>query len=135
MSGPGETIELEAGFDEAVERVTAALSKEGFGVISRIDIDKAFKEKIGVDFRRYTILGACNPKLAHTALTARPEVGLLLPCNVVVEDAGDRTQVRIVDADAMMAVGGLGTSPEIRALADDAGQRLKRVAADLAGGA
>jgi uncharacterized protein (DUF302 family) len=124
---------MPVGFDQAVGRVTEALSAEGFGVISRIDLDKAFEEKLGLAFRRYAILGACNPKLAHTAVSARPEVGLLLPCNIVVEETGDGARVRIVDAGAMMGVGGLSAAPEIRALAEDAAARLDRVATALGG--
>jgi uncharacterized protein (DUF302 family) len=131
MSELGRTVDLSVGFEEAVDRVTAALADEGFGIISRIDLDKAFRDKLGADFRRYVILGACNPKLAHTAVSARPEVGLLLPCNVTVEEVGGAAQVRIVDAGAMMGVGGLDAVPEIAALAEDASARLNRVAAAL----
>lgn len=133
MSNLGAEVKMTVAYDEAVEKVTEALAAEGFGVISRIDMHKAFKEKIGVDFRRYAILGACNPKLAHTAVTARPDVGLLLPCNVTVEDAPGGAVVRIVNAGAMMGVGDLGGVPEIQELAQDAGARLGRVAKALAG--
>ena len=128
MSDLGAEVKMTVAYGEAVEKVTEALAAEGFGVISRIDMHKAFKEKIGVDFRRYTILGACKPKLAHTAVTARPDVGLLLPCNVTVEEAPGGAVVRIVDAGAMMGVGDLGGVPEIQELAQDAGARLGRVA-------
>jgi uncharacterized protein (DUF302 family) len=131
MSDLGESIEISAAFDAAIEQVTAALAAEGFGVISRIDLDTAFREKLGKDFRRYAILGACNPALAHKAVTARPEVGLLLPCNVTVEESGSGACVRIVDAGAMMGVGDLSETEEIRDLAADAKERLARVAASL----
>jgi len=131
MSDLGQSIDLPEDFDAAIARVTAALADEGFGVISRIDMDKAFHEKLGVDFRRYTILGACNPKLAHTAVSAHPEIGLMLPCNVTVEEAGSGARVRLVDAEMMMGVGDLGQDPEIGALAADAKARLDRVAAAL----
>lgn len=130
----GMTVILDRPFDEAVEEVTKELAEEGFGVISRIDMDKAFEEKIGQTFRRYTILGACNPKLAHRALTARPDVGLLLPCNVVVEQCESGSVVRIVDAGQMMSIGHLSGEPEISALAADAGERLQRVVSKLGGG-
>lgn len=133
MAELGTEIALDLDFDRAVARVTEALASEGFGVISRIDMDKAFREKIGVEFRRYAILGACNPKLAHKAVSARPDVGLLLPCNVTVEEAGEGAIVRIVDAAAMMALAGLDANPAIAELADDAGARLGRVAAALGG--
>ncbi len=131
MSALGTEIALPVGFDAAVTRVTEALAAEGFGVISRIDMDKAFAEKLGVEFRRYSILGACNPKLAHKAVSARADLGLLLPCNVTVEAAGDGAVVRIVDAAAMMGAAGLDSSPEIAELAADAGERLARVAQQL----
>lgn len=131
MSAIGTTVELSEAFEAAVDRVTAALAAEGFGVVSRLDLDETFKAKLGVDFRRYAILGACNPKLAHDAVSARPEVGLLLPCNVTVEETEAGTRVGIVDADAMLGIGGLGEAPEIAALAEDARGRLGRVAAAL----
>ena len=131
MSGPGRTIEIGIVFDAAIERVTAALAAEGFGVISRIDLDQAFRDKLGVAFRRYAILGACNPSLAHAAVSHRPEVGLLLPCNVVVEESNAGSTVRIADAEAIMGVAGLEAAPEIRELASDASLRLARVAEAL----
>ncbi len=134
MAGFGTDVTLDRPFDEAVEVVTAALAAEGFGVISRIELDKAFAEKLGTAFRRYTILGACNPGLAHRAVTARPDVGLLLPCNVTVEEAPGGALVRLVDAGQMMAMGDLGQVPEIADLAQDAGARLGRVADALRSG-
>jgi uncharacterized protein (DUF302 family) len=126
-------MSLPLAFEDAIARVTAALAAEGFGVISRIDMDRAFREKLGADFRPYAILGACNPALAMKAVSARPEVGLLLPCNITVEDAGGSAIVRIVDAAAMMGTAGLNTDPVIAELASDAGARLSRVAAALRG--
>ena len=125
----GFEIELGVGYEEAVERVTEALAKEGFGVLTRIDIHKAFKEKIDVDFRPYSILGACNPKLAHKALSARPEAGLLLPCNVTVEARGDGSLVRIIDPDEMMKAGGMDSDPTLAEVGREARDRLERVAA------
>ncbi|MFV0360500.1 DUF302 domain-containing protein [Tropicimonas sp.] len=131
MTMLGYTVTIDGPFDEAVETVTKALATEGFGVISRIDLDKAFAEKIGADFRRYTILGACNPNLALKAVTARPDIGLLLPCNVTVEQAGQDCIVRIVDAGVMMQSGDLSGTPEIAEVASDAVERLTKVAAKL----
>jgi len=131
MAELGTEISLSDGFDAAIGKVTEALAAEGFGVISRIDMDKAFGEKLGVEFRRYAILGACNPKLAHKAVSARADVGLLLPCNVTVEAEGEGAKVRIVDARAMMGSAGLDSSPEIAELANDASERLARVAGRL----
>lgn len=90
-------------FDGAVEAAEAALAEEGFGVISRIDIQATLKAKIGIDFRPYTILGACNPKLAYEALQLEDKVGTMLPCNVVVQDMGaGRTEIAAVDPVASM---------------------------------
>ena len=94
---------IEGPFDQAVARTREALSKEGFGVISEIDVSKTLKNKIGVDFRPYLILGACNPALAHEALKLEDKVGTMLPCNVVVQDAGGgRTEVAAIDPAASM---------------------------------
>lgn len=131
MSDLGVSVKVSGPFDEAVERVTAALAAEGFGVVSRLDLDKAFAQKLGTEFRRYTILGACNPALAHKAVTARPDIGLLLPCNVTVEEEGAGARVRLVDAQQMMSTGDLAATPEIAELAADAGGRLARVATSL----
>ena len=133
MTSLGAEIAMDLPFDDAVARVTEALAAEGFGVISRIDMDRAFREKLGAEFRRYAILGACNPKLAMKAVTARPDVGLLLPCNVTVEEDGAGAVVRIVDAATMMGAAGLDSHPAIAELAEDAGARLARVAAALRG--
>jgi uncharacterized protein (DUF302 family) len=94
---------LKLPFEEAIERTEAVLKDQGFGIISRIDLKEAFKEKIGVDFRPYTILGACNPKLAHEALQLEDKVGTMLPCNVVVQAKGEgETEVAAIDPVASM---------------------------------
>ncbi len=131
MSMSGIRVDLPCDFTEAVERTTEALAAEGFGVISRIDIDDKFKEKLDVDFRPYTILGACNPALAHRALTAEPGVGLLLPCNVCVEQIESGSRVHIVDAESMMSSAGLEGNETISELGRDAAERLERVAQTL----
>ncbi len=100
--------EIDADFEQTVERTKKALKAEGFGVLSEICIDEKLKEKLGVDFRRYVILGACNPSLAYQTLQEDINIGLLLPCNVIVYEAdnSDRTIVAAIDAKAMMSVVG-----------------------------
>ncbi len=117
---------LDIGFDEARERVTASLAEQGFGILTRIDVQDTLKKKIGQDFRRYDILGACNPRLAHAALSQSLEVGTLLPCNVVVyEDDDGRAVIWAVDPDAMLP----GDEPELREVADEARERLAKAIA------
>jgi len=113
-------VNLSESYDDAVKRVTEALAAEGFGVLTRVDIHNAFAEKLGVEFRPYSILGACNPKLAHKALSNRPDAGLLLPCNVTVEQAGDGSVVRIVDPASMMKAGGMDSDPTLAEVGNEA---------------
>ncbi len=124
-------VRLDTSYDESLERVINALKEEGFGVLTRIDVHDTFKEKLGVEFRKYAILGACNPPLAHKALSARPDAGLMLPCNVVVEEVEGGTLVRIVNAAAMMQAGGLDGDPVLKEVGGEAEARLKRVAAAI----
>lgn len=128
----GFEVTMESSFDEAIQQVTDALKAEGFGVLTRIDVDKTLREKIGVDFRPYTILGACNPRLAHRALAEEGRIGLLLPCNVTVEqtDTG-RCLVRIGNPEVLLNVGDLSANPDLGDLAKDVGARLKKVAGAL----
>lgn len=93
---------VDASFDQAVERTTAALKAHGFGVLTRIDVRSTLKEKIGADFHPYMILGACNPKMAHEALKAEDKIGTMLPCNVIVQDVGGKIEVAAVDPVASM---------------------------------
>jgi uncharacterized protein (DUF302 family) len=92
---------LDMPFEKAVERVTAELKKEGFGVLTSIDVKETLKQKINVDFKKYTILGACNPPIAHKALQEEEELGLLLPCNVIVYEKENRTNVSFFDPMVM----------------------------------
>ncbi len=115
-------------FDEVLARVPEALAAEGFGVLTRIDVKETLKQKIGVDFRRYQILGACNPKLAHQALTHEPGIGALLPCSVAVwEEEGGSTTVNAVDPLQTIAA----AEPAFRPLAEEVRARLARVVASL----
>ena len=118
-----------ATFEEALEKVTAALTREGFGILTQIDVKDTLKKKLDVDFRRYIILGACNPPLAHKALSAEPQIGLLLPCNVVVQEtAGGGVTVSIADPRAMFS---LVNNPRLMPVVEEADQRLRRVIAWL----
>ncbi|AOU99400.1 hypothetical protein BI364_17020 [Acidihalobacter yilgarnensis] len=121
----GFSISLNAGFDDVIGRVTEALKTQGFGVLADIDVAGTLKAKIGVDKRPYRILGACNPQLANRALDADPDIGLLLPCNVIVRDDGDgKTTVGFMDPQAVL---GLVERPGIEALADEVRGRLEAV--------
>lgn len=116
-------------FDEAVLRTMEALKKEGFGVITEIDVKETLKKKIGIDFPNYRILGACNPALAYAALKLENKVGTMLPCNVVVRDAGDgHTEVAAIDPVAsMQAI----DNPELKQAAQQVRAKLERVVAQL----
>lgn len=133
MSAMAYEVTIDAPYDQALERVIDALKVEGFGVLTRIDVHDAFKQKLDVEFRNYSILGACNPSLAHKALSSRPDAGLMLPCNVIVEEIDGGTLVRIVDPAAMMQAGGLAGDPVLEEVGGEAERRLKRVAAALEG--
>lgn len=134
MAELGIEVTLPLPMDAAIDHVIQALQAEGFGVLTRIDVHDTLKKKIGVEFRPYVILGACNPVLAHKALTARADVGLMLPCNVTVEAAAPGSvAVRIADPEIMMTVGDLGSSDALRGVGVEAKSRLLRVAAALRG--
>lgn len=126
--------ELDLGFDDAIEAVTEALKAEGFGIVSRIDLHVTFKKKLGLEMEPHTILGACNPKLAHQAVTAVPEASLMLPCNVTVQAvSGGKTVVRLVKSHAMMAGAGFDQYPAVLEVGEHADKGLKRVAEALGG--
>ncbi|MCA9860094.1 MAG: DUF302 domain-containing protein [Thermomicrobiales bacterium] len=116
--------------DDALDATTEALKAEGFGVLTKIDVRATMQEKLGESFDPYLILGACNPKLAHTALSTDPDVGLLLPCNVVLHEQNGSTTVSILDPATMFAAA--IDRPELEPVAREAGERLQRVASALA---
>lgn len=122
MSAYGIDTTVDADFPIAVEATRAALAEQGFGVLTEIDVAATMKAKLDVDTDPYVILGACNPPLAHQALTTEPSIGLLLPCNVVVRTAGDgRTVVSAVDPETMVTSTG---NPALKPVAEQARQRL-----------
>ncbi len=131
MSTYGISITLEAGYAESVERTRAALAEQGFGVLTEIDVAATMKAKLDKDMAPYVILGACNPPLAHQALTADISIGLLLPCNVVVRSLDDsHTLVEAMDPDVMVKA---TENPAIGAVADEARDRLTAALAALSG--
>jgi uncharacterized protein (DUF302 family) len=115
-------------FEQAIERVTEELKKEGFGVLTTIDVRETLKKKLNVDFKNYVILGACNPPFAHKALTSEEEIGLLLPCNVIVYEKEGGVNVSAFDPMSMTKV---MDNPAIGPIADEIQARLKRVIAAL----
>lgn len=128
----GFEIKLNDSFENAIDKVTAALKAEGFGILTKIDVQATVKEKLNKDFRPYVILGACNPPLAHRAISHNAEVGMMLPCNVTVEatESGGSI-VRIGDPDVLLQVGNMGTDTTLREIADEARLCLKRAADSL----
>lgn len=122
-----KTVELS--FDDTIERVTEELKKEGFGVLTEIDVQGTLKKKLDVDFRPYRILGACNPPFAHKALSAEPHIGIYLPCNVIVQDAGDgKTEVAAVDP--MIAMSRVENA-DLEPIAKEVQEKLQRVIDNL----
>ena len=120
---------LPVGFDEAVRRTTEALKLEGFGIITEIDVTETFRKKLGIEFRNYRILGACNPALAHEALQLEDKVGTMLPCNVVVQEApGGKVEVAAIDPVASMAA---IDNPRLKQAAERVRGKLRRVTAGL----
>ncbi len=135
MAGKFSTdVTVKGSMDAVIERVTAVLAEQKFGILTRIDVDETLKRKIGADFRPYVILGACNPELAHRALEAMPEIGLLLPCNVTVEEtAPGECRVRFIDPRAMMSFQDLGQNETLQRVGAEAAEGMARAAAALAG--
>jgi uncharacterized protein (DUF302 family) len=122
------TVVLDLSYDEAVPRVKDAFKEQGFGTLTEIDVRETLREKIGAEVEPYIILGACNPELAHRALEAEREIGVLLPCNVVVRATGDTTTVQALDPDIMVQLPG---NPAIQDIADEASRRIAAALAAL----
>lgn len=124
MISYGFMKELAMPFEKAVEMVTEELKKEGFGILTRIDVKEKFKEKLNIDFKKYVILGACNPSDAHKAILAEEAIGLMLPCNVIVYEKGDKTVVGIIKPAAAM---GMIENEELNNIAENVEAKLKKV--------
>jgi uncharacterized protein (DUF302 family) len=124
----GMQKKLDLSYDQAVEQVTAALKEQGFGVLTSIDVQQTMRQKLDKDFRRYVILGACNPPLAFQALTDELEIGLLLPCNVIVYEDGEQSVVSILNPDQMMA---FAQNNKLEPVAQQAKLRLEKVLESL----
>ena len=125
----GFEISIQQSYEQALESVAAALKTQGFGILTRIDVRATMKEKLGADFRPYAILGACNPPLAHRALSASAEMGLMLPCNVTVEETQPgHSMVRIANPNAMLPMANPSNNPELQAVAAQATEKLRAVA-------
>jgi len=129
----GFKIKLNYPYEKTVDMVTEALKNEGFGVLTEINVKATLKKKLDQDFRPYVILGACNPPLAHKALLAAPEVGMMLPCNVTVEASDDGGSiVHILDPKFMMGIGAFGENAALKEVAQLAHEKLERAAQSLA---
>jgi uncharacterized protein (DUF302 family) len=124
--GFSKTVDMP--YEQTIEKVTAELKKEGFGVLTSIDVKETLKQKINVDFKKYAILGACNPPIAHRALQEEEELGLLLPCNVVVYEKDNKTRVSIFDP---MVMTWIMENDNIKPIATEVQERLQRVLASV----
>lgn len=126
----GLRVTVQVPFDAAVAQATEALKAEGFGVLTTIDVQETLRAKLGREFRRYVILGACNPPLADRALHAELEIGLLLPCNVIVYEQGPHASA-VAAMAPLAALGIVGNNPELQEVAKEADQRLRRALAAI----
>jgi uncharacterized protein (DUF302 family) len=127
--GYGQTIEVQMSFDDAVGKVKEAFKEQGFGTLTEIDVQATLKEKIDRDIEPYTILGTCNPELASKALDIEREVGLLLPCNVVVTQRGGKTLVQALNPEVMVSV---PNNDALKPIADEAAERMNKALSSLA---
>jgi uncharacterized protein (DUF302 family) len=124
MINYGFTKELDIPFEKLKERVTEELKKEGFGILSEIDVKEKFKEKLGIDFKKYVILGACNPPNAYKSILAEENIGLMLPCNVIVYEKDQKTVLSIIKPTVVM---GTINNNALRAIAEEVEAKLKKV--------
>ena len=128
MNEYGFVKELSIPFENAIEKVTEELKREGFGILTTIDLKEKFREKLNINFKKYVILGACNPTFAHKSLLAEENIGLFLPCNVIVYEKGDKTVVGIIKPLAAM---GMISNDELRDIAERVETKLKKVSEAL----
>jgi uncharacterized protein (DUF302 family) len=131
MTSLGAGVVLDASFEDAIDRVRAALAEFGFGVLTEIDVQATMRAKLDVGMERFTILGACNPALAYRALTTEPSLGLLLPCNVTVRETPDGVVVQVVDPQLML---GAAPQADLADVASEASSRLSAALEQLSGG-
>ncbi len=124
MINYGFSKEIDASFEEALDRVSNELKKEGFGILSQIDVAGKFKEKLGIDFKKYTILGACNPPSAHKAILVEENIGLMLPCNVIIYERQNKIVVSIIKPTVAMTMIG---NVELEQIASTIEKKLKKV--------
>jgi uncharacterized protein (DUF302 family) len=131
MTTLGMTTHLKGTMEDVRSTVTAALKEQGFGILTEIDVRATLREKLGVEFGAYLILGACNPQIAHQALTVDPSIGLLLPCNVTLRETDGGIEVSIVDPEVMLSVAGPAASPKLTELQSEAKTRLQAALATI----
>ena len=131
MANYGMSSSVNGSMDEVKGKVVAALKAQGFGILTEIDVQKVLKEKLGVDFEPYLILGACNPGFAHQALSADRSIGLLLPCNVVLRQNGDKVDVCIQDPEVMFSVVEVEANSDLANLPGEVKQRLQTALKNL----
>ncbi|MBK9436416.1 MAG: DUF302 domain-containing protein [Chloracidobacterium sp.] len=124
----GYCREVETPFEETLTRIRETLQKEGFGVLTEIDMKEKLKDKLDIEFRKYVILGACNPRLAHTALQEDLQIGLLLPCNIIVYESGNGSVVAAIDAKKMLAG---AENPQLASTAETVNEKLRSAIDDL----
>jgi uncharacterized protein (DUF302 family) len=124
MINYGFTKELNTDFEQAVERITEKLKEEGFGVLTTINVKEKFRQKLGIDFKNYVILGACNPASAHKAIEAEQNIGLMLPCNVIVYEEGDHVVISAIKPTAAMQ---MIDNPELTKIATDVEAKIRQV--------
>lgn len=131
MAKYGMSLSITGNMDEVKEKVVAALKAQGFGILTEINVQNVFKEKINVDFEPYLILGACNPGFAYRALSADRSIGLLLPCNVVLRQSDGKVEVSIQDPEVMFSVVDAGGNSDLAKVPEEAKQRLQTVLESL----